>query len=62
MVAAANKNDELFKIMMSEDIVAVQKTLFHAANLPDPNTVRVSEYCMHKVIRCPTVVATATTI
>ena len=43
MEAAAWKNDELFMKMVEEDSAAVEKTLFHAAKLPDPNTIRVSK-------------------
>ena len=43
MEAAAWKNDELFMKMVEEDSAAVEKTLFHAAQLPDPNTIRVSK-------------------
>lgn len=42
MVAAAWKNDGLFRRMVADDIASVEKTLFHAAKLPDLNTIRVS--------------------
>ena len=43
MEAAAWKNDELFTKIVEEDSAAVEKTLFHAAKMPDPNTIRVSK-------------------
>ena len=42
MVAAAWKNEGLFRRMVADDSASVGKTLFHAAKLPDPNTIRVS--------------------
>ena len=50
MEAAARENDELFMRIVDEDSAAVEKTLFHAAKLTDPNTIRVS-----KLLYAPTI-------
>ena len=44
MEAAAWENEELFIRMVNEDSAAVEKTLFRAAKLPAPNTIRVSKF------------------
>lgn len=44
MEAAAWENEELFIRMVNEDSAAVEKTLFRAARLPAPNTIRVSKF------------------